>query len=518
MTHDGSQPSPSEIPVSHSGDRRFPETGRQDVFGLALLVVLFVLHAAQYWAWVEDDAFITLRYAANLVAGEGLVFNPGQQVEGYSNLAWVLLAAAAQVGGAEPLVVVRLVGILCGAGCLLVAWLLARRLRPEAGSVLLLAPLWLAASPVLARHAVSGLETNAYALCFALGLWLLVGGRQQPRVPLVVLILILLSLLRPEGAAFGVLFLLLGQRFAGRWLVVWCLFAVVLVALLAWRWWYFGSLLPNTFHFKMTGHIESFRAGFYYTREFLRDGGGAVLVGFALALLLDRRAAWLARRYLVVIGAQVAVIVAAGGDWMHHYRFLAPLLPILAAALGAGVGLVIAAAGDALGRSRAPALVIMAMLAVALSSMYLSEREVWNRVMPSVRSGQYLTQSYTRVGLWLRDHTPPGSVVAISDVGAVGYHSGRPILDMLGLVDHHIARTSGGLHGKHDPDYVLSRRPDYVVLVEMACPGGEVRYWRLSDQALAAAPGFLSGYRLLHSLDMGYQGEIARIYERRDDR
>ena len=37
-----------------------------------------------------DDAYISFRYAQNLLDGHGLVFNPGDPVEGYSNLLWVL--------------------------------------------------------------------------------------------------------------------------------------------------------------------------------------------------------------------------------------------------------------------------------------------------------------------------------------------------------------------------------------------------------------------------------------------
>lgn len=483
---------------------------------LAACCLLFVLHAALYWPWLEDDAFITLRYAENLVAGEGLVFNPGQRVEGYSNLAWVLLAAAAKRAGADPLVMVRLAGITSGVICLLLAWALAGRLRPGGGRALLLAPLFLAASPILARHAVSGLETNAYAACLTFGLWWLAGGSRSPRAAvLAVLPLILLFLLRPEGALFGLLILILDRRGAAGRSLIWIVFCLALSVFLCWRWLYFGSLLPNTFYFKMTGGDAALRPGFFHVREFLHDSGGAVLVGFGLALFLSEGAAPLLRRFGVVIAAQLGVILAAGGDWMQHYRFFAPLLPLLAAGLAAGVGQVLATCRQASGRRHLPALVVGAALATAYSGVYLGERAVWHAVMPAVRSGQYLSQAYARVGIWLREQTPPGSVVAVSDVGAVGYYSGREVVDMFGLVDHHIARTPGILHGKQDPDYILARRPDYVVLVERKDRDCRPWYWRLADQALAARPEFQDGYVLQHSIAMGFEDETARIYRRR---
>ena len=46
-------------------------------------------------AWsLTDDAFISFRYVRNLLEGHGLVFNPGERVEGYSNFLWVPELAA----------------------------------------------------------------------------------------------------------------------------------------------------------------------------------------------------------------------------------------------------------------------------------------------------------------------------------------------------------------------------------------------------------------------------------------
>ncbi|HEU4929482.1 MAG TPA: hypothetical protein VFU38_06595, partial [Candidatus Krumholzibacteria bacterium] len=44
--------------------------------------------------WMTDDAFISFRYAENLVSGNGLVFNIGERVEGMSNFLWTLWIGA----------------------------------------------------------------------------------------------------------------------------------------------------------------------------------------------------------------------------------------------------------------------------------------------------------------------------------------------------------------------------------------------------------------------------------------
>ena len=54
------------------------------LLGAALLIIL----SARYWKFTVDDAYISLRYDQNLVRGNGLVYNLGERVEGFSNLTW----------------------------------------------------------------------------------------------------------------------------------------------------------------------------------------------------------------------------------------------------------------------------------------------------------------------------------------------------------------------------------------------------------------------------------------------
>src|SRR5262245_63366246 len=87
---------------------------------LALVIALAAL-AAQVVAldYVVDDAFISMRYARNLVDGHGLVYNlDGERVEGYTNLLWTLLLAAAMACRLDPVLVAKVLGLAAGAAVL----------------------------------------------------------------------------------------------------------------------------------------------------------------------------------------------------------------------------------------------------------------------------------------------------------------------------------------------------------------------------------------------------------------
>ena len=79
---------------------------------LVALIALHVLHVLRY-NFVSDDAFISLRYAANLLAGHGLVFNPGERVEGFTSPLWTLLLAGFGACGFDLLEAARALGLLC---------------------------------------------------------------------------------------------------------------------------------------------------------------------------------------------------------------------------------------------------------------------------------------------------------------------------------------------------------------------------------------------------------------------
>src|SRR5690606_9328035 len=90
----------------------------------ASLVIICGIGVWYAWSlrWIGDDAFISFRYARNLAEGEGLVFNQGARVEGYTNFLWTVLLAGFIALGLDPaqVSIVLRIGSLAGS-CLLAA-------------------------------------------------------------------------------------------------------------------------------------------------------------------------------------------------------------------------------------------------------------------------------------------------------------------------------------------------------------------------------------------------------------
>ena len=87
--------------------------------------------------------------------------------------------------------------------------------------------------------------------------------------------------------------------------------------------------------------------------------------------------------------------------------------------------------------------------------------------------------------------------MAMDDAGAGPYLAERTNIDMLGLLDSHIAHLTGRYGDKFDVAYELGRRPDLVVLLSRVPEPTVGADFRLPGHtALFQEPSFQAVYRL----------------------
>lgn len=517
---------------------------------------------------VLDDAYISFRYARNLVEGHGLVFNPGERVEGYTNFLWTVLLAGTMAAGADPVSAAEILAALAAAGTMLLLALVARRLLrpPLAAPATFLPPLLFAALGSQARHVISGMETLLFVFLvfagFACLLWRWQPSRAEEPGPgevgrraavLAGPVFALAAMTRPEGILYtaigGVMALVearpagadhpgagsprvtprarltVAARFVGGFLLLYLPYTL-------WRVTYYGHLLPNTFHAKVAGPpSEVLARGWEYLTRI--PGEWPVLPVVALAALAlpalrrDRLWAWL----LGVVLACCASFVLLGGDFLIYFgpRMLMPGLPF--ALLLAAEGLRRSAAAlpwRRVGQSVA----VGALVALALHALWRPWPR-WGGPLGGIASTQ---RTLHVIGEWLNRQSPEGAVVATGAAGIVPYVTGWRTVDMYGLVDEHIAHHAEfdprmpAAHAKSDPVYVLEQRPDY--LISDLTPDGRpynarlgvvadriAREYELVAQAKAKRGALVRGRRLIETdrfrPDLHRKGYLVGILRRR---
>ena len=156
-------------------------------------------------AWfLTDDAFISFRYVRNLLEGHGLVFNPGEYVEGYTNFLWILeLAALWGLFGLRPEQAAPWLSVAYTVGTLTALWWwLARSpARHDRGFLAWLALGLLCSSATFAVWtAGGGLETRQFT-CFIVVAVVCLGVHRNNRWGLLAasVSLAAAALTRPEG-------------------------------------------------------------------------------------------------------------------------------------------------------------------------------------------------------------------------------------------------------------------------------------------------------------------------------
>ncbi len=315
---------------------------------LALLVFL----ASVSW-FLTDDAFISFRYVRNLLEGHGLVFNPGERVEGYSNFLWVLeLAAIWWALGWAPEYAAPWLSVVFTAGTVgALTWWVYRlpslRKRGLVG--------WMALGLVCssATFAVwtsgGGLETRQFTFFIVLAVVCLSLYRDS-RAGLMASSLSLAgaALTRPEGPLIAVCCFgwFAVQRMADAkglrvdWRELAYLagpFVMLVSAHFLFRYAYYGEWLPNTYYAK---HVRPwYESGFRYLWAAALDTGLYLLVPLAWVALRRR---WGESRdgiyglVLLLIGVHMAYVMRIGGDHFE-YRPLDFYWPLLALPAAEGI-------------------------------------------------------------------------------------------------------------------------------------------------------------------------------------
>lgn len=426
---------------------------------VGLLLAVLAAHMLHYGICTQDDAFISFRYAANLIGGDGLVYNPGEPVEGYTNFLWTVLLAGAMAAGLNPVTASVLGGLLAALALALAGWLLAEALleRPWIG---LLVPAFIAMDAGLALEGMQGLETLLYAALLAWALLLTHHELQDPAAPpRSAVLLALAALTRPEGAVvfagIGLARLLIARKLERRLLIGLGIFAVVVGGHFAFRMSYYGSPLPNTFYAKVGTESAQLTRGLIYLAAFAAEHivlCTLAAVGALIATLRWKQQPATIRLLLGFTACDLLYVAAVGGDFKETFRFIIPVMVPLALLAGLAVRHIP-------GRWALAMVMLLALGVDARQSIPRASRAAVFRAADMERR--------LAVGSWLRENVPPTTTLAIHSAGTIPYAAGLYTIDMWGLSDPHIARkTIEGMgqgtagHEKTDYAYTFARGPD----------------------------------------------------------
>lgn len=340
------------------------EPRRRQLVGLGLGLCCLVMARAMLTRaeFISDDAWISMRYARNLVEGHGLRWNPGQEpVEGYSNLLWVLLGALGLAVGAPLPLWLNGLGLAFSAASVVGCYALARELGAGRGWGLFAAALC-SVSALLAGTSLNGLETPSLVVLMTFGTLRALSEERQLRegrvtAPWSAALFGLLTIAHVEGPVYLIIPALIRASRAltpqvvdravtiRRDLLAIGLLFSPFIAQEAGRIFYYHDWMPNTVRIKGVGRAAKVSGliGVRYVLHSLSCNPALALfsaVGVAALLGLKRglsRVERVAGALLLLPWLSCAAFsIGVRGDMINQFRFMAPAVPTLLAAAVVG--------------------------------------------------------------------------------------------------------------------------------------------------------------------------------------
>ena len=437
-----------------------------------------------------DDPIITFRYAWNFANGNGLVFNPGEQVLGTTSpLFAILLGLVSKKVEIIPIVA----HLLSGAALIGISILVLRIADNETGSkvtwVRLIAPIFVLTNPLLAE--TQGFELNLYLL-FGLGaVYTATTGR-----PGTAGVLAAVSVLfRGDGLVLVALIgLYLLKQGGWREFAIACALPILSFSLIAYT--SFGSPLPTTLDAKRAMGESGFWRGYAYGGFRL---AALYVIQSPLYVPLASVTGWgmwhlrwhvSAASGLVAAWASLVFIAYTLMGIPSAFNYYGVWIPPIAIALGLGTHLVAGRFGPI------AATAVFVIVCVA---------PVWptRTVLAEIHKPRYA--AYRVCARDLSQIVEADQAVAMVEIGILSHFSGRRILDLVGLVHPEI-----GPHlAAGDVSWpVREKSPAYVLLHDPP--------WQSIETGLVAETWFLDRYERIKTYEAPEPYRLA-LYRRKTD-
>ena len=452
------------------------------------------------FAWMSEDALITLRHVDNFLSGNGAVFNPGERVEGYTHTLWFWLVSLLRLIGFPPKGAMVLPGVIFSAVSLYLLFFVLGRGADRKVAISFSGALLIGMSSFI-DFGTSGLESSLSYLLLIIFAVFITRGWWENHPAILGLVVTLMTFNRPDFGIFLIFALIFytfyyfRRRIPLKTVLLYGLPPTILLGIYEiFRMGYYGSVFPNPF-FAKSGSSSYFSQGILYLGDLLKGSTFLIIIVLALlVLLLKRKEVDLPARGWI-FGAGVFYgffVIRGGGDFMHG-RFLLPAVLLIA----------ISSSGafdnffdkNIVRRTSAVFLIIAALL-ISISVIPVQKRggRIYNHGIADERFTFYGNKIFplsqlmddNHIFMWktignnyhyLTKRAKKKIKVAYHTVGFIGYYSGPRVnvVDRLGLTDPVLARRKIEKRGR--PGHEKSAPFGYLVYRELTFGETPFRIW-----------------------------------------
>lgn len=450
-----------------------------------LIFILLLPYCVAVFNHIGEDCFISFRYAENLAQGNGLVFNQGEWVEGYSNFLYVIILSVFSFFGMDVVIAAKVLSVLFyGLIIFPASFFFIYRGQKKVHPTRLFVPIALFFNPMMHYFADRALETHLFILLLIYAIYFV----KRRKYLYSSIFFLCVTLTRPEGFIYffaGALFpiadayrLFVKERKNINWVRTLSLrefflpFIIGFSLFILWRYLTYGYVLPNTVYAKVSKwnfiHNPSLIDLWHFNVSWSFI---PILTVISFIFLVRVKKGTREKKGVFILGVTSLLIILyniyIGKVPAEKFRHLVPIVPLFIIIIGEAyrvladkiknykimwvIGIIVGLASSlTVNNYDAPKSRLQVKTMQFLTTWDIAERVRWFLHPPIFH--------YAEAGREIKKLIPRNSLVAADQMGQLGYYSGLKMIDMLGLIDRHIA------HNGFSKEYIFKRDPDYFVI------------------------------------------------------
>jgi hypothetical protein len=225
-----------------------------------------------------------------------------------------------------------------------------------------------------------------------------------------------------------------------------------------------GSFFPNTFYAKQLEYAQVLESPLYsrLAKIFLvpLSGMGVLLIpGFIYSIVnsIQKRNWWTITALLWTVGYGIIYAVRLPMTYQHG-RYLIPLIPVylLIGVIGT-ISFVNSGIKDEVKRTKIFNLIGVGFALVSIVFAVSGEIALINDM-------NTIEILMVQPALWINKNTESDAVIAVHDIGAMGYFGDRKLIDLAGLIQPEIIPIIG--NDQEIEKYLVQSKADYLVILK----------------------------------------------------
>ena len=452
-----------------------------------------------YPNFLGDDTFIHIGFIKDLSSGKGFSF-AGTKTYGTTSPMWVIIGAIVTRLFTSPETAVRLLSLVFTFSTVYLLYIVLSKANINI-KIIYAAILSLALNPFFLRWSLSGMEVTASMSLLLSIYYLFYKSTNKFKWNIAGFVFGLAILTRPEFLGFYLIFIFYNSfTHTITWKKLFTSALITIIILSGWllfAYYYFGSIIPNTYLYKAGSSLTNF--GFEYAIRTLKLFAVGNLPEFILLITLFVALIFIGRRkqnnagkyhdLLTILKEKnliLPVLWIAGfyGFYLlkdvtvisRYSLMLVPFIIII-------VALIFNFIKNQISEKTKSTILIIYLFTIIFGYGFITFKVVKPASDDFVDGFQ---NTYKKIASLIKiDSGDKKTSVALTDVGIIGSYSEAKIYDFAGLVDH------TRFNFKNSYDYLMAKKPDYIVLREDYKPENilpkEIKIENLFEKRL---PGF----------------------------